>query len=339
MFDFLRLFLHLLAAPFRTQAQLEAEVTMLRHQLNVLRRQASTRPRLTTADRLLFVWLCWLFPSLRSAITIVQPETVLRWHRSGFRLYWRWKSRSRGGRPKVPIEVRSLIRRMSVESPLWGAPRIHGELLKLGIEVAQSTVAKYMAKSRPGGSGQTWKTFLRNHAAGIGAMDFLVVPTINFRLLSVLVILRHERRRLISLSVTDHPTAEWIAQQITEAFPWDEAPTHLIRDRDARYGQLVRRRMAAMGIRDHPIARRSPWQNGHAERLIGSIRRECLDNIVILSEDHLRRVLKAYAAYYNHVRPHLALAKDAPLVRPVERLGQVIARPMLGGLHHQYCRT
>ena len=304
-----------------------------------LRRQASTRPRLTAADRLLFVWLCRLFPSLRNAITIVQPDTVLRWHRSGFRLYWRWKSRSRGGRPKVPIEVRSLIRRMSVENPLWGAPRIHGELLKLGIEVAQSTVAKYMAKRRPGGSGQTWKTFLRNHAAGIGAMDFLVVPTINFRLLSVLVILRHERRRLISLSVTDHPTAEWIARQITEAFPWDEAPTDLIRDRDARYGHAVRRRLAAMGIRDHPIAPRSPWQNGHAERLIGSIRRECLDHIVILGESHLRRVLKAYAAYYNHVRPHLALAKDAPMLRPVQRFGDITARPILGGLHHQYCRT
>ena len=338
MLDFLRLFVDVLAAPFRTQAQLEAEITMLRHQLSVLRRQAPSRPRLTAVDRLLFVWLCRLFPSLRSAITIVQPDTVLRWHRSGFRLYWRWKSRSRGGRPKVPLEVRSLIRRMSVENPLWGAPRIHGELLKLGIEVAQSTVAKYMAKRRPG-SGQTWKTFLRNHAAGVGAMDFLVVPTINFRLLSVLVILRHERRRLITLSVSDHPTAEWIAQQITEAFPWDEAPTHLIRDRDARYGHAVRRRLVAMGIRDHPIAPHSPWQNGHAERLIGSIRRECLDHIVIFGEEHLRRVLKAYAGYYNYVRPHLALAKDAPLVRPVERFGDVVVRPILGGLQHQYCRT
>ena len=149
---------------------------------------------------------------------------------------------------------------MSRENSLWGAPRIHGELLKLGIEVGQSTVAKYMAKRRPGGSGQTWKTFLRDHAAGIGAMDFLVVPTINFRLLSVLVILRHQRRRLITLSVTDHPTAEWIARQITEAFPWGEAPTHLIRDRDARYGYAVTRRLAAMGSRDHPTAPRSPWQ-------------------------------------------------------------------------------
>src|SRR5262245_28133302 len=337
MLDFLRLLIHALAAPLRTQAQLEAEIAMLRHQLNVLRRQ-TPRPRLTAADRLLFVWLCRLFPSLRSAITIVQPDTVLRWHRSGFRLYWRWKSRTRGGRPRVPIEVRSLIRRMSEENRLWGAPRIHGELLKLGIEVAQSTVARYMAKRRPG-SGQAWQTFLHNHAAGLGAMDFLVVPTINFRLLSVLVILRHERRRLISLSVTDHPTAEWIAQQITEAFPWDEAPTGLIRDRDARYGHAVRRRLAAMGIRDHPIAPSSPWQNGHAERLIGSIRRECLDHIVILGKDHLRRVLKAYAGYYNQVRPHLALAKDAPLIRPVQRFGVVTAKPILGGLHHQYSRT
>src|SRR5262249_29144175 len=233
---------------FRTQALLEAEITMLRHQLNVLQRQASSRPRLTTADRLLFVWLCRLFPSLRTAITIVQPDPVLRWHRSGFQLYWRWKLRWRGGRPRIPIEVRSLIRRMSVENPLWGAPRIHGELVKLGIEVAQLTIAKYMARRRPG-PGQTWKTFLRNHAAGIGAMDFLVVPTINFRLLSVLVILRHERRRLISLAVTDHPTAEWIARQITKAFPWDEAPTGLVRNRDARYSHAVRRRLSAMGIR------------------------------------------------------------------------------------------
>jgi transposase InsO family protein len=241
------------------------------------------------------------------------------------------ESRPRGGRPKVPIEVRSLIRRMSLENPLWGAPRIHGELLKLGIEVAQSTVAKYMAKRRPGGSGQTW-TFLRNHAAGIGAMDFFVVPTINFRLLSVLVILRHEQRRL-------HPTAEWIAQQITEAFPWDEAPDHLIRDQDARYGRLVRRRIAAMGIRDHPTARRSPWQNGHAERLIGSIRRECLDHIVI----------RARTICAGSSRPMLPTTTTCgrislwPRTRPwfvqSNGFGQVVARPILGGLHHQYCRT
>jgi len=337
MVSFLGLLLHVLASPFKSQARLEAEIVFLRHQLNLLRRRLPAKPRLTPADRLLFVWLYRLVPSLLNAAVIIQPDTIVRWHRAGFRSYWRWKSRSRGGRPKVPAEVGSLIRRISVENPLWGTPRIHGEL-KVGIEVAQSTVANYMAKRRPGGSGQTWKTFLCNHVAGIGAMDFLVVPTINFRLLFVLVILRHERRRLISLSVTDHPTAEWIAGQITEAFPWDEAPTHLIRDRDTCYGGAFKRRLAAMGIRDHPIAPRSPWQNGHAERLIGSIRRECLDHIVIFGEAHLRQVLKAYAAYYNHVRTHLALTKDAPLSRPVHRFGDVIAKPILGGLHHEYCR-
>jgi hypothetical protein len=231
MASFLGLLLHALASPFKSQARLEAEIVFLRHQLNLLRRRLPARPRLTPADRLLFVWLYRLVPSLLNAAVIIQPDTIVRWHRAGFRSYWRWKSRLRGGRPKVPAEVRSLIRRMSLESSLWGAPRIHGELLKLGIEVAQSTVAKYMAKHRPG-SGQTWKTFLRNHVAGIGAMDFFVVPTINFRLLFVLVILRHERRQLISLSVTNHPTAEWIARQINEAFPWDSAPTLL---RPCRY--------------------------------------------------------------------------------------------------------
>jgi transposase InsO family protein len=226
---------------------------------------------------------------------------------------------------------------MSLANRLWGAPRIHGELLKLGIEVAQSTVAKYMARSGRGRS-QTWQTFLHNHAAGVGAMDFLIVPTVGFRLLFVLVILRLERRRLISLSVTAHPTADWIARQITDAFPWDEAPDYMIRDRDASYGRAVAKRLAAMGIRDHPTAPRSPWQNGHAERLIGSIRRECLDHIVVLGEAQLRRILAAYVGYYNGFRTHLFLHKDTPSHRPVQRLGQLAAQPILGGLHHQYCR-
>ena len=226
---------------------------------------------------------------------------------------------------------------MSLANRLWGAPRIHGELLKLGIEVAQSTVAKYMAKGGRGRS-QAWKTFLYNHAAGIGAMDFLIVPTVGFRLVFVLVILRHERRRLISLSVTDHPTADWIARQLTDAFPWDEAPGYMIRDRDGCYGRAVTKRLAAMGIRDHPIAPRSPWQNGHAERLIGSMRRECLDHVVVFGEAHLRRILATYAAYYNEGRTHLSLHKDSPCRRPIQRLGRLVARPILGGLHHHYCR-
>ena len=337
MIGFLILFLHVLVSPFKTQARLEAEIVLLRHQLNVLRQRVPSKPRLTVADRLLFVWLYRLFPSVLNAVTIVQPATVIRWHRTGFRLYWRWKSRSWGGRPKVPLEIRRLIRGMSLANRLWGAPRIHGELLKLGIEVAQSTVAKYMARNGRGRS-QTWKTFLHNHAAGIGAMDFLIVPTVGFRLLFVLVILRHERRRLISLSVTNHPTADWIARQLTDAFPWDEAPDYMIRDRDGCYGRAVTKRLAAMGIRDHPIAPRSPWQNGHAERLIGSIRRECLDHVVVFGEGHLRRVLAAYTGYYNELRTHLSLGKESPCHRSVQRRGQLVARPILGGLHHQYYR-
>jgi transposase InsO family protein len=337
MIEFLSLVAHIVVSPFKTRARLEAEIILLRHQVNVLRRRLPPKPKLTVADRLLFVWLYRLFPSVLAAITIVQPETIIRWHRTGFRLYWRWKSRSRGGRPRGPMEIQRLIREMSLANRLWGAPRIHGELLKLGIEVAQSTVAKYMAR-RGRGPSQTWKTFLRNHTAGIAATDFLIVPTIGFRLLFVLVILRHQRRRLISLSVTANPTAEWIARQITDAFPWNEAPDYLIRDRDASYGHAVTRRLAAMGIRDHPTAPRSPWQNGHAERLIGSIRRECLDHVVIFGEAHLRRILAGYASYYNAFRTHLSLGKDAPAHRPVQRLGQLAVRPLLGGLHHQYCR-
>src|SRR6266853_6981226 len=240
MIAFLSLFLHILVSPFKTKARLEAEIWVLRHQLNVLRRQAPSKPRLTVADRVIFVWLYRLFPSVLSAVSVIEPATVIRWHRMGFRLYWRWKSRSRGGRPQIPAEIRRRIRDMSLANRLWGAPRIHGELLKLGIEVAQSTVAKYMAKSGRGRS-QTWKTFLHNHAAGISAMDFLIVPTVGFRLLFVMVIRRHERRRLISLSVTAHPTADWIARQITDAFPWDRAPEYMIRDRDGCYGQAGRK--------------------------------------------------------------------------------------------------
>src|ERR1700694_3923361 len=285
-----------LVGAFRSRASLEAENTILRHQLNVLRRKSPKRPTFGMLDRLIFAGLYRLAPKVLGALAIVKPETVIKWHRAGFRSYWRWKSRRRGGRPTVAPEIRKLIREMSIANPLWGAPRIHGELLKLGFEVAQSSVAKYMVKRRAPPS-QGWRTFLRNHAPDIAAMDLFVVPTIGVDLLYAFIIVRLDRRGLVSINVTTNPTAEWIARQLTEAFPWDEAPDHLIRDRDASYGHAVAKRLAAMGIRDHRIAPRSPWQNGHAERLIGSIRRECLDQIVVMGVAHLRRILVAYVDY------------------------------------------
>jgi hypothetical protein len=288
---------------FRSRASLEAEILTLRHQLNVLRRKSPKRLALRNLDRLVFAGLYWLVPRVVNALVIVEPETVIGWHRAGFRSFWRWKSRCRGGRPKVPFEIRQLIRDMSLANPLWGAPRIHGELLKLGIDVGQTSVAKYMAKhGRPPSQG--WKTFLRNHADGIASIDLFVVPTISFRLLYGLLILRHGRRHMLWLGVTAHPTAEWIARQLTEACGWEPAPRYIVRDRDRVYGEVFTRRLRAMGIRDRPTAPRSPWQNGHTERLIGSIRRECLDHVVVFGERHLRHVLLSYMQYYNRASEH-----------------------------------
>src|SRR5450759_4469011 len=226
---------------------------------------------------------------------------------------------------------------MSRANPLWGAPHIHGELLKLGFEVAQSTVARYMCRSKLPPS-QGWRTFLHNHADGIAAVDLFVLPTIAFRILYCLVIIRHGRRIWLSFGVTENPTAEWISRQIIEAFPWDHTPRYLIRDRDTSYGPVFVQRLCAMGIRDRPIAFRSPWQNAYVERLIGSIHRECLDHMIVFGQAHLRRILGAYAAYYNESRTHRSLNKDAPFHRAIERLGAITSHPILGGLHHHYCR-
>src|SRR5262249_49425733 len=327
----------ILILPFKSKSRLEAENIALRHQVMVLRRQVGGRVHLTNLDRLILVQLYHWFPSIRRVLAIVQPETVVRWHRAGFRGYWRWKSRSRGGRPQISAELRALIRQMSIENPLWGAPRIHGELLKLGFEIAQSSVAKHMVK-RGGPPSQGWRTFLRNHAPEIATMDLFVVPTIGFDLLYALVIVKLDRRQLVWIKVTQHPTAEWIARQLTEAFPWNEAPRYLIRDRDRIYGDGARQRITAMGTRAKPIAPASPWQNGFAERLIGSIRREFLDHLVIFSETHLRRILQTYACYYNKIRTHPSLDKDAPAFRSVQRIGTIESHTILGGLHHHYVR-
>ena len=322
---------------FWSRAALQAEIVVLRHQLNVLRRRSPKRTALNNIDRLVLVGLYRLVPQVLDALKIVKPETVIRWHRAGFRRYWRWKSRPRGGRPKTPAEIRQLIRQMSIANPLWGAPRIHGELLKVGIDVGQTTVAKYMERRRrPPSPG--WRTFLHNHADGIASMDLFVVPTVSFRLLYGMLILRHRRREILWLGVTAHPTAEWIGRQLTEAYGWTAAPQYLVRDRDAVYGGVFLRRLRAMGIRDRPTTPRSPWQNGYAERLIGSIRRDCLDHVVVFGERHLRHLLRSYQAYYNVTRTHLSLDKDAPVSRTVHSVGRIVANPIFGGLHHQYVR-
>src|SRR6202140_1415464 len=330
--------LAVLASPFKSKLRLEAENSVLRHQLNVVRRRLPGRVRLTNHDRWFFVQLYRWFPSILQVLAIIRPETLVGWHRAGFRRYWRWKSRPLGGRPQIETKLRALIRPLSIENLRWGAPRRKGELLKLGFEVAHSSVAKYMVKRR-GPPSQEWRTFLCNHAPDIAAMDLLVVPTIGFSLLYAFVIVRLDRRDIVWINVTTNPTSDWIARQMTEAFPWDDAPKYLIRDRDRIYGAVVTRRLRAMGIRDKPTAPASPWQNGFAERLIGSIRRECLDHIIVFGEAHLRRTLRSYACYYNDIRTHRSLDKDAPVSRPVQRTGIISSHAILGGLHHHYARV
>jgi hypothetical protein len=256
MFAIAFLFVRVLCDGFKSRRRLEVEILVLRHQLNVLQQRASRRLYLTGADRALFVRLYRGFPRILDAITIIRPETIVRWHRKGFSAFWRWKSRPLGGRPQIGKEVRDLIRRMSFENPLWGAPHIHGELLKLGFDVAQSTVSKYMVPRRDRPS-QTWKTFLHNHADGIASIDLFVVPTIAFEQLFAFLILGHGRRQLLWFAVTRHPTAEWLARQITEAFPWDRAPTYIVRDNDRAFASVFTRRLQAMGIRDRPTSFRS----------------------------------------------------------------------------------
>lgn len=326
-----------LACRFRGRAELELEVIALRHQLAVLRRRRSGRSQLFAIDRLIWVWLYRVWPRFLNVLVVVNPATVIQWHRQGFRLYWRW--RSKRGRPSINRELRDLIRQMSKANPLWGAPRIHGELLKLGIEVSQATVAKYMVR-RQGAPSPSWRTFLRNHAEGIAAIDMFVVPSATFRLLFVMLILVHDRRKIACFDVTQYPTAAWLSRQVTEAFPWDTAPRYLLRDRDASYGAYFRNRIEVMGIKEVVTAPRSPWQNPYVERVIGSIRRECLDHVVIFNERHLRRVLSSYADYYHRTRTHLSLDKDCPDSRQVQppRCGRVIALPQVAGLHHRYER-
>src|SRR6266403_6236610 len=323
-------------AALRTHTDLALENLALRQQLALLRHR-SKRPRFGRLARAFWVWLSRRWAGWRKALYVVRPETVIRWHRQGFRAFWTWNSRrGRTGRPPIGSELAHLIRTVAHANPLWGAPRIHGELLKLGFEVSQRTVARLMPR-RPKPPSQTWRTFLQNHVLDLVSVDFFVVPTATFRVLYVFVVLLQHRRQVVHFNVTDSPTAAWTAQQLVEAFSDDSAPRYLLRDRDGTYGGEFRRRVNGMGIAGVLTAPRSPWQNPFAERVIGTIRRELLDHVIVLNEGHLRRRLHSYLRYYHGSRTHLALEKDAPEPRAVElpEQGSIVALPQVGGLHHR----
>src|SRR5215472_6812820 len=340
MLVFLTTFLTVLLSILRSRAALELENVALRHQIGVLQSSASKRPKLTSKDRLLWMCLSRLWSGWRSALAIVQPETVLAWHRAGFRLFWTWKVRlGQPGRPVISREVRDLIREMCRENPSWGAPRLHGELLKLGINIAESSVSKYMVRRNKPPS-QSWRTFLENHAQQLVSVDFFTVPTIRFQVLYVFLVLAHDRRRILHFNVTAHPTAEWTAQHLREAFPYAQVPRYLLSDRDAIFGREFQQQVRDMGICEVLSAPRSPWQRAYIERVIGSIRRECLDHVIVFHESSLRRTLKSYFEYYHRSRTHLSLGKDTPEPRAIQspEVGSVVAVPQVGGLHHRYER-
>jgi putative transposase len=319
--------------------QVALENLALRHQLAVYKKMVN-RPKLLGRDRLFWVGLSRVWAGWRQALVIVSPNTVLRWQRRRFRWYWASLSaRAVAGRPRLSRQIRALVRRMAQANPLWGAPRIHGELQKLGIDVAERTVSRLLPKRRSP-SSQTWRTFLTNHVRDLVSIDFFTVPSARLRVLFVFVVLAHDRRRVLHFNVTEHPTAAWTAQQIVDAFPDDSAPSYLLRDRDSVYGHVFRQRVKGMGVAEVLTTPQSPWQNPFAERLIGSIRRECLNHVLVLGERHLRRTLARYFAYYHRARTHLSLEKDAPHGRAIERpeLGKVISIREVGGLHHRYVR-
>ena len=337
MLEILLSFLKSFRVYFRSRADLQTEILALRHQIVVLQRQ-NPKPKLKPADRRFWVALSRFWSRWREALWIVKAATVIEWHRRGFRWYWTWKVRhGQAGRPRVPKETRELIRTLSRNNVGWGAPRIHSELLKLGITISESSISKYMVR-HPQPLSQTWRTFLNNHSKQLVSVDFFTVPTALFQVLFVFIVIQHDRRRLVHFNVTEHPTAEWTARQIVEAFPFETAPKYLLRDRDRIYGDAFRKQVAVMNIKEVLGAPRSPWQRAYVERVIGSIRRECLDHVIILNEEGLRRVLTSYIRYYHESRLHLSLDKESPDPRPVHSVGNIIAIPEVGGLHQGYER-
>jgi putative transposase len=322
----------------RRHLDLTLENLALRQQLAVALRRPPRR-RARHRDRVFWVVLSKLWPRWRDALAIVKPATVVRWHREGFRLFWRWKSRPGPGRPALSKDTQELIRTMANANPTWGAPRIHGELLKLGI--AESTVAAYMPKRRrPPAPSVSWRSMARLHLEATSGMDFFTIPTATFGVLYGFVVIDHASRTLQHVNVTAHPTADWTKQQLREAFA-DQTPARLHRDNDRIYGDAMKKLIEDFGIQDHPSAPRSPWQNPYAERVIGSVRRELFDHVIVINEDHARRLLRDYQQYYNQSRTHLSLGKDAPMGRrrqeptPGDR---IIATPEVFSLHHRYER-
>ena len=334
MLKWLRMLFGVMRSSIRPRQELVLENLALRQQLVVLK-QRYPRPSLKNSDRLFWVFLSRVWSNWRNSLHLVQPATVVRWHRQGFKYYWRWKNRGRG-RPKIDLELRNLIRQMCQSNPLWGAPRIHGELLMLGFDVPEATVSKYMIRHR-GPSSQSWRTFLQNHIKETVSLDFFTVPTATFKILFVFLVLSNDRRRILHFNATQHPTAQWTARQLLEACGLEDNPRYLLRDRDAIYGENFRRQAKILKIEEVITAPRSPWQNPYAERVIGSIRRECIDHIIVLGERHIKSILSEYVDYYNNTRTHLALDKDAPLCRDVQKKdrGKIVSFKRVGGLHHE----
>ena len=339
----LDLLLALIAAVrvfFRSRTDTSLEVLALRQQVSVLKRK-HPRPTVNRFDRMFWIMLRRVWSRWTDALVIVKPETVVGWHRAGFRLYWRWQSRPRGRRPKVTGEIKDLIRRMSTENAGWGAPKIHGELLKLGFLISERTVARYLKRVRHRGDpARRWLAFLENHRDVIVAIDFFTVPTLTFQLLYCLFIIEHGRRRILHFNVTAHPTSEWVVQQLREAFPEARPHRYVILDRDSKFNADVIGFLKSTGLKPRRTSVQAPWQNGIAERWIGSCRRELLDHVIALGESHLRGLIRDYVNYHHEDRIHDSLQKDTPNQRAVESKpssnATVNSGARLGGLHHRY---
>jgi putative transposase len=339
--DLIPAFLAACRVLFRSRVDTSLEILALRQQVAVLKRKRP-RPSLKRLDRFFWTSLRHLWRRWSDVLVIVKPETVVGWHRAGFRLYWRWRSRPHGGRPKIPEEIRALIRRMAEENLEWGAPKIQGELLKLGFEVSERTVARYLRGVRPRrlDPAKRWLSFLANHREVIVAFDFFTVPTVTFHLLYCFFVIEHERRRILHFNVTRHPTAEWVVQQLREAFPEAGSYRYAILDHDSKFNADVIAFLKVTGLEPKRTSVQAPWQNGIAERWVGSCRRELLDHIIALNERQLRRLIRDYLNYHHDDRIHDSLDKDTPNRRPVASRpspsATVISSARLGGLHHRY---